>query len=922
MEEEQNAEEVSRENLYVTVQQLAQTQVDDDSGNARRLFHAMVGLILAPETPEEVLDLYDQPPPDKPVQADVKYYRFTPTSRNETRTDQMAIDASIADMRGCLDDLKRRMDFCGLDEGVSDRAFVDGVDIEFADNQRDYPEGDERRWEANLQLVEPMKTYQRMRERLEGCIQLVTLSLHDFHVHRNDHLGAEDAFRYNPVEHNTGEMVITREAQNALYLKNLQISGEEIHCLQTMKAEEPVKNVLGQYLCKVCHKPQDQHGTGLRDHAFVFTMTPQTTVDGQETAVSQMSYGPCRNPDSSEKTIEDFIYESFRTPNKFDRYLNASTVERATKNMLSDKFNPVGKRVIRTNVLFTCQNGIVHIEQYAGSWVPTFTPFPQYCACHTLPRSVRTFFPCRCAHVHERLRSKVVQKSFPHIHIPYEEWLRTLLGAPLHDDTSDEEWGEWYNGGGRQPFEHLTRYRIPTVVDGHYVCRTCEDTMRACTCEGGFSPRMEAGCVHCGQVQRSCECDEEFCPFKLDRHKAAMSCLGTKTLWTKKIFVDQGIDPDTMLFWASLWFGRSQFKVNTHDHWSIALNIYGRAETGKGVLGDLLKELFEKSSKDLLVITTSDQEKFAGGNMFHADGSMARIGLCLDSNPDRMVDRATFCSMTAGEAVTVPVKGEKVIRCPEYITNLAYCSNPPIYQHNDHSGSLNRRVVYLRFTKGIQRNDNLVSAAKQEILYVLMASLLEYFHHTDPETHNGRTFWQFCPEYFKAQRRHVRFDVDPVARFLLNEIDKGDANCGMIFHPDASMPWREFAKGVTDYVKTLENETLRHFNSRSSTDAEETLSKMGITVENGQVYGITPRRMDDDDLPSTPPNIYGDTSSAPTRPNKRARSNDDGDARRDMTPADILSAFRQTRDHFSQREVEELRAMLAQMEDPYGGGYG
>lgn len=84
------------------------------------------------------------------------------------------------------------------------------------------------RWEANLELFEPMKTYQRMRERLEGCIQLVTLSLHDYHVHKNDHLGAEDAFRYTLDEHNTGEMVITREAQNALYLKNLQISGEEI----------------------------------------------------------------------------------------------------------------------------------------------------------------------------------------------------------------------------------------------------------------------------------------------------------------------------------------------------------------------------------------------------------------------------------------------------------------------------------------------------------------------------------------------------------------------------------------------------------------------------------------------------------------------------------------------------------------------
>ncbi len=167
-----------RENLLETVQQLAQTQVDDDSRNARRLFHATVGLILEPETPEDVLDLYDEPPPDSPVQADVRYYRFIPTSPNETLTDQEAIDASAAEMRGLLDDLKRRMDFCGLDEGVRDRAFVDGVDVEFPDNQRDFPEGDERRWEANLELVEPMKTYQRMRERLECSIQVVTLSLH------------------------------------------------------------------------------------------------------------------------------------------------------------------------------------------------------------------------------------------------------------------------------------------------------------------------------------------------------------------------------------------------------------------------------------------------------------------------------------------------------------------------------------------------------------------------------------------------------------------------------------------------------------------------------------------------------------------------------------------------------------------------
>jgi hypothetical protein len=183
-----------RENLYVTVQQLAQTQVDDDSGHARRLFHALVGLILQPDTSEEVLDLYDEPPPDSPVQADVKYYRFLPTRPNETQTDQMAVDASAAEMRGLLDDLKRRMDVCGLDEGVRDRAFVDGVDIEFADNQTIFPEGDERRWEANLKLVEPMKTYRRMRERLECCVQVVTLSLHDFHVHKN--FAAEDTFLF------------------------------------------------------------------------------------------------------------------------------------------------------------------------------------------------------------------------------------------------------------------------------------------------------------------------------------------------------------------------------------------------------------------------------------------------------------------------------------------------------------------------------------------------------------------------------------------------------------------------------------------------------------------------------------------------------------------------------------------------------
>ena len=146
--EEQNAEG-SRANHYETVRRLAQTQVDDDSGNARRLFRALVGLILEPEAPEEVLDLYDDAPPDRPVQEDVKYYRFIPTSPNETLTDQNAIDASIADMRGLLDVVKRRMDFCGLlDESVRDRAFVDGVDIEFADNQRDFSEEDERRWEA------------------------------------------------------------------------------------------------------------------------------------------------------------------------------------------------------------------------------------------------------------------------------------------------------------------------------------------------------------------------------------------------------------------------------------------------------------------------------------------------------------------------------------------------------------------------------------------------------------------------------------------------------------------------------------------------------------------------------------------------------------------------------------------------------
>jgi len=725
-------------------------------------------------------------------------------------------------------------------------------------------------------------------------------------------------------------MIITRRTQAKLYEFNYKISGDQVHEKKTMPQQVPeLKN--GKRICayKNCQKSFDKHvtyedGSHTSDHKFVPCMRPQPGP-----RMSQRSFGPYRNPDGTPQKVTDFIYAHFSPPHELSNYVNKTTVDKATTNMIHDRFNTTGQHVIRVPVQFTCQNGIIHIEQKCGRWTPTFTPFREYCMCQDLPRALLALFPCRCKDVNERLKSNVVQKSFPKIYIDYKDLLTTMLGPNLHPqewNVADEEWAAWYNGGNNKPFENLVEHQSQAIdAAGQHLC-VCGEIMQRCDCET-FTACMRKACFHCGNMEEDCPC-AHFCPFKMDRHKAAMAYFEQNCMWVRKIFHDQDIDLHTMVFWVGLWFGRSQFPVNTHDKWGILLNLYGKGGCGKGVNAELLKELFEPSSGDMLVIPTSDQEQFAGGNMFHTDGSLARVGLCMDANTEKMVERATICSMAVGEAVRVALKGEAAVSTDAYTTVLCYCSNMPIYQNGDQGGSLERRVVYMNFIKKIVMNLSLPDIARMEILCVLMVALLEYFHHADSETNGARSFWQFCPPYFKKQRGSVRRECNPVASFLTEEIDKGEE--GLVFNPQASIPWADFARAVEHYIKqrlldkSKGDATLQKFNKKAPADSEDTLHEFGLRLTRGNVIGVALYSHSMDNLPSYPPNMDGGEAAPAAAPpttsssaRKRARTSYPDDQDPELNPDQVYAFLTQAHANqftrYSEQQKQALKSLMADM---------
>jgi len=286
-----------------------------------------------------------------------------------------------------------------------------------------------------------------------------------------------------------------------------------------------------------------------------------------------------------------------------------------------------------------------------------------------------------------------------------------------------------------------------------------------------------------------------------------------------KVIADQGYDSH-YASWILALLGRVFFDIGELDDWQVMLYMHGLAGTGKSTLITLLQDLYD--SDDVYSIHSNFEDRFGLASI-----TDKFIWVAPDVKEVFPLDRALLQSMVTGESIGIPKKF-KMARSKKWtVPGLMAGNRLPNY--NDTAGSVIRRLVMMRFTKVVERDDTLTQRIKEECGAFLIKSVRYYF---EKLTTTEIDFWKAIPEEFLKAQTFLRKHLD--AAYCFVKSDKISEIIG------AYVPVDEFVDELRKYSAQNGISLPRGF---AITIAEDLLRE-GITTDYGN-YAWPPNNSDD-----------------------------------------------------------------------------
>lgn len=301
--------------------------------------------------------------------------------------------------------------------------------------------------------------------------------------------------------------------------------------------------------------------------------------------------------------------------------------------------------------------------------------------------------------------------------------------------------------------------------------------------------------------------------------------------------------------WSCTFFGRLLYDVREMDDWQIFPFIKGLAGTGKSVLLNHLKKIY--NAQDVGIISNVIEKQFGFSQI-----ARKFLGVADDIRSTFQMDQSDFQNACSGNAVSCAVKHGKPDIVDPWTTPIVGSGNEPPGYH-DNSGSYGRRMAVIAFLYLVGNPDGAMAQRLMDEMPAFIVKCNRQYRNM-LRRHGTRGIWQILPQEFRMQRNELTATSNAMIGFITSGM--------LIKGPELYLPLNKLRDAVVDYARRNNLEKPRwgpdYYRGPLIQEGlrvtDETLKKIypprsGKRVTGKFVFGCDMR--DEDDGSSAPPQL-------------------------------------------------------------------
>lgn len=257
------------------------------------------------------------------------------------------------------------------------------------------------------------------------------------------------------------------------------------------------------------------------------------------------------------------------------------------------------------------------------------------------------------------------------------------------------------------------------------------------------------------------------------------------------IFKYQGI-PEDVMEWVYILTGRLIYEIDELDGWQVIFFVQGQAGTGKSTYAmSVCKQLYDE--EDVGIMSNNIQKKFGLSDLVDR-----LLYVAPEIKRDFSIEQGEFQSIVSGDKVTINIKC-KASRFENWVIPGVMAGNE-CPDFIDNAGSIQRRLVTLRFTKKVHKGDLLLGKKIQHEMPALIQKCNKLYLAMAAK-HGRDSIWTILPSYFADTQRELAKATNPLIHFLLSG--------SVCLDPNKHIPEKVFVSAFNEHCRANNYEKHR-----------------------------------------------------------------------------------------------------------------
>ena len=206
-----------------------------------------------------------------------------------------------------------------------------------------------------------------------------------------------------------------------------------------------------------------------------------------------------------------------------------------------------------------------------------------------------------------------------------------------------------------------------------------------------------------------------------------------------------------------IFIGRLIYEINELDGWQVIFFFQGQAGTGKSTLTlNVCKNLYDE--EDVGVISNNIQRKFG-----LADIVNNIMYVAPEIKRDFSMEQGEFQSIISGDKVTINIKHQKSEFINWKIPGIMAGNETPDFV--DNSGSIQRRIVTLKFDKRVKDSDTQLGKKLNDEMHAIIKKCNMAYQEAS-RNYGQQNIWNNLPDYFKKTQSMIAQATNPLVHYL------------------------------------------------------------------------------------------------------------------------------------------------------------